>query len=274
MYFNCTESVRRDLDCEKKMLAKFNHRMSYLKKYEGYYLKISESHKTPQYYMVKRENGKELHQYLKKNEQRIVDELQEYRYLKYSIDACIRNISCMEALLSQYKSLSPADVTKNFGRAYQQQNNANALIYSYRNTRDWISSKESVKSAHEIYRPEGLIHIAGDGTAKRSKSEVVISDCLNSLGIPHIYECPVKVNGYRLLPDFICLDASTGQEVLIEHFGYMAEDSYREKTYEKLENYINAGYLINVDLLVFFEDINGNINAESIYNMLRTRFHK
>lgn len=31
MYFNCTDSVMRDLESEKKLLAKFNHRMSYLK---------------------------------------------------------------------------------------------------------------------------------------------------------------------------------------------------------------------------------------------------
>lgn len=272
MYFNCIEDVKRDLECEILLLRKFKKRMSYLKRHEGLYLKINDRKDPPQYYIVKRQDGREVAKYARKEEAGIVDEIQEYRYMKFAIKACEQNIKHLQALVNNYRSLAPPDVVRNFGRSCQQQHNATKLIFNYRDAASWIAAKELRKAEFNVYKPEGLIHIAGDGTRKRSKSEVLISDCLDSLGIPHVYEYPIWIDGEKLLPDFLCLDAATGQEVVIEHFGLMVKDSYREGTYSKLEKYIKAGYLINVDLIIIFEDINGNINAESIKNILKARF--
>jgi hypothetical protein len=72
----------------------------------------------------------------------------------------------------------------------------------------------------------------------RSKSEVIIANLLQGLGISYAYEQPfVGSDGSIRYPDFTIEDAETGQRIILEHLGMMAEPAYRRRWQAKLEWY-------------------------------------
>lgn len=74
---------------------------------------------------------------------------------------------------------------------------------------------------------QGLIHRTARGELVRSKSEVIIADLLDGLGLPYSYEHPCTgPDGTVRYPDFTIDDAETGRRVLIEHLGMMDRPDY------------------------------------------------
>jgi hypothetical protein len=91
-------------------------------------------------------------------------------------------------------------------------------------------------AAHLIYRTTR-------GEFVRSKSEVLIAEKLNTLGIAYQYERPLEgtTRAGRLRPDFSFVDDS-GNVVLWEHLGRMDKANYREGWEWKRQWYAQNGY--------------------------------
>lgn len=89
---------------------------------------------------------------------------------------------------------------------------------------------------------QGLIHRTARGELVRSKSEVIIADLLDGLGLPYAYEHPFTgPDGSVRYPDFTIDDAETGQRVLIEHLGMMDRPDYVRRWKLKEAWYRTAG---------------------------------
>jgi ATP-dependent exoDNAse (exonuclease V) alpha subunit len=84
---------------------------------------------------------------------------------------------------------------------------------------------------------DGLINITSDGTLVRSKSEVIIYNCLLTKGIKPIYEKPLKIGVVVRYPDFTVEDEETGNIYYWEHCGMMYDPSYKKRWEEKLNWY-------------------------------------
>lgn len=83
-----------------------------------------------------------------------------------------------------------------------------------------------------------LIHLSANGTAVRSKSEVIIADALSNRKIPFKYEEPFTgADGSTRYPDFTIVDDDTGETYLWEHLGMLHVESYRKKWEKKLAWY-------------------------------------
>lgn len=88
----------------------------------------------------------------------------------------------------------------------------------------------------------GLIHRTARGELVRSKSEVIIADLLDGLGLPYSYEHPfVGPDGSVRYPDFTVDDAETGRRVLIEHLGMLDRPDYVRRWKAKEAWYREAG---------------------------------
>lgn len=73
----------------------------------------------------------------------------------------------------------------------------------------------------------GLIHRTVRGELVRSKSEVIIANLLDGLGLPYAYEQPFTgLDGSVRYPDFTVDDAETGRRLLIEHLGMLDRPDY------------------------------------------------
>lgn len=83
-----------------------------------------------------------------------------------------------------------------------------------------------------------LIHLSANGTALRSKSEVIIADALSSRKIVFRYEEPFTgADGNTRYPDFTIVDDDTGETYIWEHLGMLHVESYRKKWGKKLAWY-------------------------------------
>ncbi|MBR5407721.1 MAG: hypothetical protein IK111_08765 [Lachnospiraceae bacterium] len=95
------------------------------------------------------------------------------------------------------------------------------------------------------------------GERVRSKSEIIIADTLARYDIPYKYEYPLKLKDGRQVttrrPDFIALNTTTLEEMIIEHLGMLDQDRYYQKNIEKIDLYERNGYLIGKNLILMHE---------------------
>ena len=124
----------------------------------------------------------------------------------------------------------------------------------------------------DVKRPhlEALIHRTRKGIAVRSKSEVVVADILDSLGISYSYEQPLvsrsNTKDFRL-PDFTV--SFEGDIFYWEHLGMLNVPSYREAWERKRKWYEDNQY---ADRLIVSEDgLDGSIDAAEIEQLARER---
>lgn len=267
MLSDCINSISMELDYQKKVLKLFKTRLAKLQDHKDTLLLMNQ-HGKNRYYVSREIDGKKCRLYLNKTELEYRKELQERYYLERAVELCRKNIEMLDLVKDSYYSIDPADVIRNAPLAYREQENATRLTYGYESESTWKKKKLAEKAKHSVPFPDYLRHIAGDGTVTRSKSEALIIDLLNMKGIPYVYDYPLDLGSKTKWPDFVILDKKHKRELLIEHLGRMDDKDYREDQTEKLGLYIQAGYVPNVNLLLTFDDKNGNINVPAINRML------
>ena len=75
------------------------------------------------------------------------------------------------------------------------------------------------------------------GEHVRSKSEWIIADTLNRMRVPYRYECPLKLGGTTLYPDFTILRMRDRTELYWEHLGMMDDGMYAETAVDRILKY-------------------------------------
>ena len=117
---------------------------------------------------------------------------------------------------------------------------------------------------------KALIHRTRRDVAVRSKSEVIVADIIDALGISYSYELPLysrsDPNDFRL-PDFTA--SFEGDVYYWEHLGMLTVPSYRDAWDRKRKWYEDSGY---ADRLITSEDgPDGSIDAALIERIARER---
>lgn len=104
----------------------------------------------------------------------------------------------------------------------------------------------------------------------RSKSEIIIANMLDRLGVPYKYEKPLRLRGYGTVhPDFTLLNVPKRKEIVWEHFGMMDDCSYCEKALLKMDSYQKSGYFHGDNLIITFESSVNPINTKQIEGFIR-----
>jgi hypothetical protein len=101
--------------------------------------------------------------------------------------------------------------------------------------------REIKQEKGSVFMQEGLIHLASDGRAVRSMSELVIAEALIAAGQDYSYEKPLLLGGEVRYPDFTIEDEISGRTIFWEHLGMLEKKSYRDKWEKKLAWYIKNG---------------------------------
>ncbi len=103
------------------------------------------------------------------------------------------------------------------------------------------------------------------GEKVRSKSEKILADMFEKLGVPYSYEPQVRINdGKYLYPDFALLNVRTRKTVYWEHFGLASDGEYAKSALSKLELYEQAGLELGTDLIVSMEFAKMPLNIKQI----------
>ena len=110
------------------------------------------------------------------------------------------------------------------------------------------------------------------GERVRSKSEIIIANLLDKLGIPYHYEKPVELDGYgTIYPDFTILRTDDRKELFLEHLGMMDDPEYCRHALERVALYEKNGFFIGDTLLFSYETSLQPLNVRLLEKMLRFR---
>lgn len=109
-----------------------------------------------------------------------------------------------------------------------------------------------------------VIH-TNSGIRVRSKSEKILADYFDSVGLVYKYECPLNLKNYGIVyPDFTFLSKRTGKEIYWEHEGMMDNSEYAKAAVRKIETYARNGILCGDNLILTYETSISSINTELV----------
>lgn len=120
--------------------------------------------------------------------------------------------------------------------------------------------------------PEKLIFLTPAGHRVRSKSEYLIDTSLFLAGVPFRYECAIRLQGTVLYPDFMLRHPADGSLYLWEHFGLMDDPQYASNAVSKLNLYVSAGFIPEINLILTSETREHPLNTELVELLIRHYF--
>lgn len=265
MYSKIRKLIEAELDTQLRLKNRYSNELKKLNKYRNYYLCGRNRNGTMYYYKVQRRTHKE--KYIGSTENSEVRALQKSDFYRKSIRIIDKNVKAAKAFIKMYKDSQPQSVIEELARC--NQNVTNVLRSNLSPSGEqWRARMEAIKSRHEVYRPEDLIHVALDGSLYRSKSELAIANYLITHNIPFVYELPVETKNGLIIPDFTIYNEKTGEIIFWEHMGMLYEESYYQKQYHKFIKYSSIGYTPFSNLIVTVDDINGSFDSTVIPRLL------
>lgn len=226
-------------------------------------LRISKCRETTQYY--RRTNEKDKNgQYIRRKNRSLAYGLAQKEYDKELLQVAKGQKEKLCRFLKEYMPDKMENVYRHLSTEHQK------LIMPYilpeeQYVKEWESrvyrGKEFEEDAPEIYTEKG--------ERVRSKSEKILADKFKLMGIPYLYECPLRLSGYGIVyPDFTLLNKRTRKEYYMEHFGRMDDEKYAEKVVQKIETYQKNGIYPGEKLLMTFETSKKTLNMIMVEQML------
>ena len=107
--------------------------------------------------------------------------------------------------------------------------------------------------------------VTNSGMPVRSKSEKIIADYFDSVGVRYKYECPIELKPYgTIYPDFTFLSPYDGREIYWEHEGMMDNPEYARNAVTKMKLYEKNGILPGENLILTFETSKSVIDMEIV----------
>lgn len=223
-------------------------------------LKITKNKKRYQYYIKSPEAPKG--KYLNKKSMPLIKELCQAYYEKKVFAVLKVQLKLLKKFMAAYELQSAETIYENLNEGIKKY--ATPLIYNEEKFSElWNNSNNKYESLAFSEESSELISTAG--IRVRSKSEMMIADCLTKNKIPFKYEFPIKTTtGITLHPDFICLNTKTHQQFLWEHFGLMDNSEYAVNMVQKDNLYRKNGFLQGKNLIYTFETKQQPITSREI----------
>ncbi|MGF6376668.1 hypothetical protein M2140_001745 [Clostridiales Family XIII bacterium PM5-7] len=224
--------------------------------------------KSKYYYKRETRNGITTETYIPQGNQQLIEQLKTRAYMEKAIITIDSNLLAMRAFLKKYRNFDPLAIQEKLGKAYEMlPEKAYSLcgIHSekYWNEEDYLSNP---------YHGEFLTMTTIKGGKVRSKSELDIANQLYLNGINYRYECECVIDATVFFPDFAVLSAKDFRVYYWEHFGLTANEGYMAKADEKLTSYREHGIVPWKNLIVTYDDANGNLDSKIISNIIDVFF--
>lgn len=107
----------------------------------------------------------------------------------------------------------------------------------------------------------------------RSKSELNIANELNKHGIPYKYECPLVLQGGRVIyPDFTVLNVKRRKVFYWEHRGMMDEREYARHAVQRVKLLVKEGVVAGDNLIITEETSTNPLGTDEITEIIRVWF--
>lgn len=258
-------------------------------------LRIAINKGTPQYYHITTKgdtNGK----YIPKSDSKLISSLAQKEYL----EKCNRIIERQQKALARFlKDFHPEDIIAVHTNLTEAKRRfvTPLLLTDEEFAAQWQAKPYSGK----FFAKDTPEHFTNSGLRVRSKSEVIIAECLARHNIPFRYEASLELiigdtssitaetptNNIRrrtlnqdadlmqskavtFYPDFTCLNKRTRQEFIWEHFGMMDNPNYARNAIEKQRSYAAAGYIPGINFIATTETTDLPLNIPYIEQMTKS----
>ena len=132
----------------------------------------------------------------------------------------------------------------------------------------WMDGPYEKNTKHS----EHLTHKTLSGHLVRSKSEVMICNCLYHCRIPFRYESLLLLGNLPAYPDFTIKHPSTGMQYYWEHFGMMDDPVYCRNYISKIQSYTSNGILPGIHLICTYESKNHPLTQKQIESTISQFF--
>ena len=256
------EIIQKDIQSQSAMLSNYIKQLKSINKEDSFEFSLSAYEKKGHIYYNGTENKKTI--YLGNGSDRRVKLKQLHYLLKLSIETINNNIKLEKQFLKKYRNADPNYIAELAPKAYRAGIEFLPQVAGMINIKKWANEPYERKFIHI----EHLGHTAKNGTLMRSKSEVLIANALIDKGVPFRYEEKTLIGGIEVSPDFKPFIKKKNRTIIWEHAGMMSNPEYREKFLKKLELYFTNGYKPWRDLILTFDDENGNIDSLEIDNII------
>jgi len=206
--------------------------------------------------------------YLKKKDIKIAKEIAQRDYDVKLLKYAKARLHSIEMFLKKYEE---TDIKVIFQKMHPSRRELidEIIISDEEYVKRW---SEAVYTGKEFQDYESVI-VTEKGERVRSKSEKIIADKLNLLGIPYRYEYPILLEGnIKIYPDFTILKMPERKEVYLEHFGRIDDVNYIDTTILKLNTYEKNGIFLGIQLFFTYETSKKPLNMKALDKMLKELF--
>lgn len=230
-------------------------------------LRVITNHGRPQYYLVT-EKGSTNGTFLPRKEIRKAMAIAQRDYNKAAADILKIEIAALTSLLADYR---PNELYEAYTQLHPGRR---ALVTPIREPdEEFIATWQHLPYTGKPFEINAPEFFTSTGVRVRSKSEVIIAEALYRAGIPFRYEYPISVKGWRTLyPDFTCLNTTSREEIIWEHFGLMGDPDYTENAIQKISHYAASGYILGKNLIVTFESGNTPLSVKQVQAYIKAFF--
>ena len=250
------QKTRDRIDCIRKQLEQCPEGRLYVQKKNG----------KPYYFRQYEENGMNVRQGLNRTPETIdglirrrllLDELKSLEAISAEMDSFIRKNPPFDLFRA-------CELMKNRIPGLSDDLIARALAMP--TASEW----ENEYYEQSNYRPEEKKHITSRGLRVRSKSELLIVGKYYEFNVAFRYEQVLRVGNSIIVPDFT-IRRSDGKIFYWEHEGMMSSKVYAERQYQKNQLYASLGIVPWDNLIVTYDDVNGNIDLRIIESEIRNK---
>lgn len=211
-------------------------------------LVLSKSNGVTQYFH-KTKSKEKKGKYIPKKEEKLIRGLAQKDYDQKFLKIVDKQIKQIESILKNFPQTDPKDIFSSLSEVRRKWIIPHAI-----SDEEYAKQWGRVKYEGKNYAKEVPIHVTDRGERVRSKSEKMIADKLNTMGIPYRYEYPLYLRTFgTVYPDFTLLDTKKREEIYFEHFGRMSDPEYSEKAVLKIQEYARNGIYLGKNLIVTFE---------------------
>ncbi len=193
---------------------------------------------------------------------KLIKALCRKHYVEVLLKQLEQNISILEKV--KLNDLSFESIYDSLGNSYKR------VPLDYYNDRNGSWGNQPYEQSN--YKTEMKKHTTSRGLRVRSKSEVLIAECLYMYGVQFRYEEVLQVESQQFVPDFTIMTAS-GKMYYWEHCGMTNNPQYMKHHKWKLEQYEKVGIVPWKNLIVTYDGEDGIIDMNIIRSEIENKLN-
>ncbi len=222
-----------------------------------------------QFYLVE-DKTKDMYphgRYLRKDEKNLAEKIAQKEFNQKTIEACRERIKAIDRFIYDFEKFNPETIFERSSPARKS-----LIVPTYVSDNEFRIQWLEETKGNQNGMPYTKEFITGRNEIVRSKSEVILANLFDKLGIDYVYEPALYFDYSCFYPDFGLLDIKNRKTVYYEHFGKMDDPDYSVRVMEKMNMYMKNGIRLGQDLLFSMESLDNPLDIRIVEKMLRTYF--